>query len=395
LAREFAKRHGLHAEFIVVPTRAGLLTWLQQGRGDIVAAGMTATAVRADLGVQFSRLYAYVSEIVVARPADSMMVGPADLGGRTVVVRRGSSYWDTVRALQEQGIAVELVAASEALETEDIIDGVARGDYDLTIADSNILDIELTWREDIVAAFSVGDSLEHAWAMREADAELKAAVDSFFRAEYRGEFYNITRRKYFNSSMRVRRHATARSALTGILSPYDELFRNYANRYQIDWVLVAAQSYQESRFDPTVVSFAGAVGLMQVMPATGRELGFESLHDPDQSVHAGVMYLYQLYNRFDEIPDDEDRLWFALAAYNAGRGHVNDARRLTAELGGDPDVWFGEVADVMPLLSKREYHSRTRHGYCRCREPVDYVTRIRDRYRAYSEAMNEAADEAP
>jgi membrane-bound lytic murein transglycosylase F len=395
LAREFARRHGLHAQFIVVPTRAGLITWLVQGRGDIVAAGMTATEFRTDIGAQFSRPYAFISEIVVARPGDSTLVAPSDLSGRTIVVRRGSSYWQTAVGLQERGIDVQLVAASEALETEDIIDGVASGEHDLTIADSNILDIELTWREDIIGAFSLGDSIGHAWAMRETDAQLKAAVDAFFSAEYRGEFYNITRRKYFNPSMRVRRHATSRAALTGVLSPYDELFRNYANRYQVDWLLVAAQSYQESRFDPDVVSFAGAVGLMQVMPGTGRELGFESLHEPEQGVHAGVMYLYRLYNRLDEIPDDEDRLWFSLAAYNAGLGHVNDARRLAVELGRDPDVWFGEVAEVMPLLQKREYYSRARHGYCRCTEPVDYVARIRDRYRAYSDAIADSAQASP
>jgi len=124
-----------------------------------------------------------------------------------------------------------------------------------------------------------------------------------------------------------------------------------ARRAGLEPELVLAVIDVESNFDRYAVSVAGALGLMQVMPRTGRELGFESLHEPDQSVHAGVMYLYRLYNRLDEIPNDEDRLWFALAAYNAGLGHVNDARRLALELGRDPDVWFGEVAEDTNLAS--------------------------------------------
>ena len=187
--------------------------------------------------------------------------------------------------------------------------------------------------------------------------------------------------------MQVRICSTARSARTGALSPYDNLFRSYAERYRFDWRLIAAQSYQESRFDPTVVSFAGAVGLMQVMPRTGAEMGFSALREPEVGVHAGVLYLRRVHDWLDDVPSQDDRLWFALAAYNAGLGHVNDARRLTAELGGDPNVWFGGVADVMPLLRKREYYSRARHGYCRCLEPVRYVESIRDRQRAYAAAV--------
>ncbi|MEE8192922.1 MAG: transporter substrate-binding domain-containing protein [Gemmatimonadales bacterium] len=387
LAREFAKQHGVHAEFIVVPTRGGLLAWLRQGRGDVVAAGLTPTEERSRRGQSFSRPYDYVSEVLVSRMDDSTLHAPADLAGRTIVVRRSSSYWGTVEGLRSQGIDVALVAAPEELETEEIIDAVARGEYDLTISDSNLLNIEMTWRDDVRGAFFVRDSVAHAWAVREGDVELKAAIDSFFNDIYRGLFYNVTRRKYFSGPKRVRSHATARAATSGTLSPYDDLFRRYAIQYDFDWRLVTAQSYQESRFDPSVISFAGAVGLMQVLPRTGRQFGFDNLQDPDEGVHAGVNYLRHLYDRLEDVPNSEDRLRFALAAYNAGYGHLSDARRLTAELGKDPDIWFGGVADVMPLLSKRDYFSRTRYGYCRCLEPVHYVRRIGDQYGAYAVAV--------
>ena len=130
---------------------------------------------------------------------------------------------------------------------------------------------------------------------------------------------------------------------------------------------------------------------MQMMPKTARGFGFDSLHVPEHSIRAGTYYLRHVYNMIDDAETPEDQLWFALAAYNAGYGHLGDARRLTTELGGNPNVWFGGVADVMPLLSRREYHSKARYGYCRCMEPVLYIRRIRDRHQAYLEALSEAA----
>lgn len=386
LAREFAKRLGVHVRFVVVPTRAGLLTWLRQGRGDLVAAAITPTESRAERGVVFSRPYNFVSEVVVTRSDDVDLSSPADLAGRSVAVRRSSAYWETAEELRRAGIDFELVTAPEELETSAIIDAVARQEYDLTIADSNILEVELSWRSDVRAAFALRDSIPHVWVVRESDEQLAVAIDAFFNDIYRGVFYNVTRRKYFSNPARVEAHATRRSARTGALSPYDELFQRFATQYSFDWRLIAAQSYQESRFDPEVVSFAGAVGLMQVLPRTGHEFGFDSLNVPEHGIHAGVAYLRYLYDRFgDEL--GPERLWFALASYNAGYGHISDGRKLAARMNLDPNSWFGGVADVLPLLSNEKYHRSARHGFCRCREPVRYVLGIRNLYEAYTEAV--------
>jgi membrane-bound lytic murein transglycosylase F len=145
--------------------------------------------------------------------------------------------------------------------------------------------------------------------------------------------------------------------------------------------------YQESRFDPKARSFAGALGLLQVMPGTARELGFTSVTEPEAGVQAGVKYLRRLYDRPAAIESEEERIWFALAAYNAGYGHLQDGRRLAHELGRDTAIGFGEVAQVMPLLARSEYHSHERYGYCRCSEPVRYVRSIRQLYQAYTAAL--------
>jgi membrane-bound lytic murein transglycosylase F len=388
LARRFAERIGARLQIIVAPDRTALLTWLRQGRGDIVAAGLTVTEQRAARDIAFSRSYSYAIETLVARATDSTLHEPRDLAGRTVVVRRSSAYWNTLTRLQQRGIELKLVAAPEQLETEEIIDRVATGEYDLTVADSHILGIELAWRDDIRGALTLGDSIPHAWAVRSGSEKLAAAIDAFHRSEYRGLFYNVTYNKYFRDPARIRESAAARPSASGELSPYDELIREYAARYGFDWRLIAAQTYQESRFDPQARSFAGALGLLQVMPGTARELGITAVGDPEAGLHAGVKYLSQLYDRLAEIESDEERIWFALAAYNAGYGHLQDGRRLARELGRAPDIWFGEVEAVMPLLARSEYYSRARYGYCRCGEPVRYVRSIRQLYRAYTAALD-------
>ncbi len=388
LAVEFAKRLGVQVEFIVAPTRVALFAWLFEGRGDVIAASITARDFESG-AFAASGPYNRVVETVVTRASDSLIGSVDDLAGRTLAVRRTSSYWNTAQELLRDGASFQLVTAPEEMETEEIIDRVVGGEYDVTIADSHILAIELAWRDDVRPAFAVSDTLSHAWVTRATDRQLLAAIDSFFVAIDRSAFYNITKRKYFGNPKAARTRAATRTARTGQISPFDELTRRYASRYDFDWLTITAQMYEESRFDPEVVSFAGAVGLMQLMPRTARGFGFESLHVPEINIHAGTRYLRHVYTQLDDIPDPAERLWFALASYNAGLGHIRDAQQLAKEEGLEPDRWFGHVAAVAPLLQRRSVHQRFQYGYCRCNEPVAYVRKIRDRERAYREAVSE------
>lgn len=167
------------------------------------------------------------------------------------------------------------------------------------------------------------------------------------------------------------------------ISPYDPLLQRYAAEYGLDWRLLAAQAWQESRFDPKARSWAGARGLLQVLPATGKELGFDDLSDPEQGIHAGARYLRELLTRFEPTLPFRERLHFALASYNVGAGHVQDARRLAAELGLDPSRWADHVEKAMLLLEEPRHFQRARHGYCRGSEPVRYVREIQATYERY------------
>ena len=386
LAKEFARLHGLRLEMIVAPSRTALFDWLREGRGDMIAANLTIVPNQRDRGVQYSRGYNTVTEEVVTRADDNSLKTADDLAGRSVYVRRSSSYWRSLTHLIKEGIKLKLVAVPESMETEEIIDKVAEGEYDLTIADSHILDIALAWREDdIKAAFDLGGPVSHGWVVREDQPKLLKAINAFVKKEYRGLFYNLAHEKYFQKPDEIKQRLEERvdSAQGGKLSPYDGLARKYAEQHGFDWRMIVAQMYQESRFNPRAKSWAGARGLMQIMPQTARELGITHLGKPAQGIEAGVLYLDWLRDRFESELPVKDRMWFALAAYNAGAGHVNDARRLAAELGLSPNRWFGNVEKAMLLLSKRKYARKATYGYVRGIEPVKYVRQIRDRYEAY------------
>ncbi len=390
LARHFAKQHQLDVEMIVPPTREDLIPWLLEGKGDMIAASLTVTDQRQAQGVAFSRPYLTTSEFIVARARESAdrLASVTDLAGRTIVVRRSSAYWDTIDTLKQAGLAINLEAAPEDLETEELITKVGGGEYDLTVADSHILDIEQTWRNDIRAAFSLGDPRPLGWAVRASNPELLDIINRYIKKEYRGLRYNMTVKKYFHNPRTIRQHAEFRTTHPDALSPYDSVVQRYAKAYGFDWRLIVAQMYQESRFNPNARSWAGAVGLMQILPRTAKSVGFTDVTTPEHGIEAGVKYLQWVRERFEpELPVDV-RTWFALAAYNAGPGHVHDARHLARKLGKNPDRWFGHVEEAIQLLAKRQYARQARHGYCRGSEPANYVRDIKRRYEAYQQATN-------
>jgi membrane-bound lytic murein transglycosylase F len=207
---------------------------------------------------------------------------------------------------------------------------------------------------------------------------------------YRSKTYNLLWLKYFGNKRRVARHERQRIVGTE-LSPYDGIVQEHSAAFELDWRMVVAQMYQESKFDPKLTSFAGARGLMQVMPRTATQVGVaeQDLWEPELNIAAGVRYLNWTRERFEDSLPLSDRLWFALAAYNAGPGHVRDARRLARQEGWNADLWFDNVERAMLLLSKPDYARRARYGFVRGQEPVKYVREIRERYRAYVNHLNE------
>ena len=405
LSELLAEALGVRLEIIVVPSRDQLIPWLLEGRGDLIAASLTATDDRMEK-VLFSRPYLYTDEVIVARKrARDAPKTIEDLAGRTVHVRSSSSYARTLQALQARGIDIKIAEVPEDMETEAIIEGVAKRKYALTVADRHILEVELAYGTRVQAGpkltevapraereatrFAPDGGKDIAFAMRPDAVKLKAFIDGWIKKNYRGRRYNILKRRYLSSGRAVRRYRRRRVGRTGQISPYDKIIQKYASRYHFDWRLMAAQAFVESRFNPKAQSWVGARGLFQVMPRTGASLGFYKLEDPDVGTHAGIKYMDRLVRRFDPKLPFRQRVRFALAAYNAGLGHVMDARKLARQKGWDPDRWFGNVERAMLLLSERKYYRKARHGYCRGKEPVAYVSHIQAKYQAYVEITDQ------
>ncbi len=383
MVRHFAQQLGLHLDVIVPHTQQELIPMLKLGRGDLIAGFLTDTPARRAQGAAFSRPYHTTDELIIARKADAPTTRAA-LAGRTLVIRQASSYWETAAELRAAGLDITIKTAPPSMETEAIIAEVAAGRYDLTIADHHIYEQERSFYPTVYAPLTVKTNVPHGWAVRPGNTNLLAAIDAFWDREHRGEFSNLLYQRHFKRPVSATTPHRADRLPQGIISPYDALIRAAAARHQLDWRLVAAQLYQESQFNPDASSWMGARGLMQLMPATARDMGVTEILDPAQNIAGGVDYLAWLRHRFEPELDAPERLWFAIAAYNAGLGHVQDARRLASQRGLDPDRWFGHVEQAMLLLANPDIARHTRHGYVRGKEPVAYVRAIRDRYKGYA-----------
>ncbi|MBU4366602.1 MAG: lytic transglycosylase F, partial [Verrucomicrobia bacterium] len=286
MARRFAKQNGLQLEVIVASDYDALIPMLLAGRGDFIAAFLTITDERRALGVEFSVPYNYAAETVVARTTERRIKTVQDLAGREIVLPRSSYPWTLLGNLRGQGIKVNRRAAPAGAQPDDLLEWVAEGKIDLTVVDDQVLALAFGWLDGVKGILTLGAPQPEGWVARAQDKQLLQAINAFWKKEYRGTFYNITYNLYFKSPAKIRKAVQAQARLypDGSISPYDPLVRRFADMYNFDWRLIVAQMYQESRFDPNVVSPSGARGLMQVLPRTAKEMGFRNMRDPPTSI---------------------------------------------------------------------------------------------------------------
>ena len=378
LVRSFTEAHGLELEVIVAPDIGGLFEGLAAGRGDMIAAGLVPTDRRVAMGLRFTRPYLRIHEVFVT--AGEPITDLAGLAGRRITVNPMTSYAATLRGLRpEASFDVEFVDRS----TSAILAEISAESLDATLVDSHRAQLESTFDSRLSLGLALDPEKGLAWAVRKENEALLGQLDGFVRERYRGFEFNVLRNKYFVNERRMARQREHR--VTGdTLSPYDHIVRPAAEAAEFDWRLIVAQMYQESGFDPNQVSFAGAEGLLQVLPRTAGDLGVDParLKDPETGIAAGVAYLSWTRDRFPDLPVGEQVL-FALGAYNAGHGHIRDGRRLARELGLDGSRWFDNVELAMLKLAEPEHAGKAVYGYVRGTEVVRYVREIRDRYGLY------------
>ncbi len=374
LAMEFAKYMNVDLD-IVTPGWNNMFTYLDEKKGDFVAAGVAITRERLE-DADFSIPYMTIQQRIIHH---NLVFGPKnidDMVFRTFHIRRGTSYHSRLAEIKRSGIDLEYIL-HDNIPTEDLIAMVHDRQIKFTIADSNIALLNKRYFPDIRIGIPVQERESLAWAVRKDDSELLKEINRFLLyANGKGILKGITEKYYENSrDFDVYELKKFHKRIRTRLPKYKDVIVKESAKYGFDWRLVAAVVYQESHFNPNAKSFTNVRGLMQVTNATAKEMGISDRVNPQESIRAGIKYLHRMYERFDHIEDEYQRLLFALASYNIGYGHVKDALKIAAEKGYDTQTWQGLKA-TLPLLSKSRYYKKTQHGYARGWEPVHYVERI-------------------
>jgi membrane-bound lytic murein transglycosylase F len=380
LFKRFAEQQGLEVKVIVAESIDEMERLLLNGKGDVIGNAYTYTQQRNDKFL-LSRRYAIIDQLLISH-IDNAIASLPKLKGKNISVKQNSAYWPSATNLVKRyGAIIEKMPAY--ISTESLIEAVANKEKLYTLADSHLFKIMQMQYPDLHKNQVVASGDKLTFAMRKGSTQLQSALNKYIRKEYKSVFYNVTKKKYFYNTRKQKVLDKYRLEKGKAISPYDSMVKKYAAIYGLDWRMIVAQMYQESRFKPNAKSNAGAVGLMQILPRTGKELGFTDLKSPKNSIIAGIQYMQWTADRFKHSTQVEERLYFALAAYNAGFGHIRDAQKLAKRNGWRSDLWFGHVEKAVLLLQKKKYYRSTKHGYCRGWEPVNYVREIRERYLQY------------
>ncbi|QOY54285.1 membrane-bound lytic murein transglycosylase MltF [Candidatus Sulfurimonas marisnigri] len=311
-----------------------------------------------------------------------------DLAGLRIIVGEDTSYSETIQKLQEDGFDINASYTSE-FSTEELLEKVASNEIDCTIADSNIYSLNQRYFPNIALAFAVSNREQLAWVLAPNSKELEADMYSWLNgfdqsgemARLKDHYYSFVQFfDYYNTKMLYKR-------IKSRLPKYRSYFKEFGKKYNIPCSVLAAQSYQESHWNPKAKSFTGVRGLMMLTLSTAKQLGVKNRLDPKESVKGGARHLNQMIKNVPQGVEGEDRLKFALAAYNIGMGHVKDAQILAKMMGLNQNVW-NDLKKALPLLSQKKYYKKLKHGYARGSEPVKYVDSIYD-YRGILENVIE------
>ena len=380
LTRAFAKHLGVSLKITTEDNLKNMLDKVQNNEVDFAAAGLTITPEREKF-LRFSSSYQSITQQLVYHRSIPRPKTMEDAVDGMMEVMANSSHVEKLKELSKKYPRLSWDENKEAGSSE-LLTLVEENLIDFTIADSNEIILSRRFRPHLRIAFNVSKPQQLGWAFskngddslfKEANKFLKSYKKSGQLAQLIKRHYNHARKYNYAGTPTYLGHVRYR------LPRYQAMFEKEAEVNDLDWQLLAAIAYQESHWNPRAISPTGVKGIMMLTNATAGDLGITDRTKADQSIKGGAQYIRELTAKFSDKLDEKDRLWFTLAAYNVGFGHVKDARIITKRRGGNPDKWV-DVKESLPLLSIARWHKKTRYGYARGNEPVKYVENIRSYY---------------
>lgn len=377
MTQDFAESLGVKARYILKDTTSEILQAIQSGEAHLAAAGLTKTSERQS-NFLFGPIYQEVQQQVVCRRGGPNPKKAEDLNGFHLSIVAGTSYEEKLTELKQQHMHIEW-KTENGVDTETLLEQVWLKEIDCTVGDSNIVAINRRYYPELRVRFDLAEPEPLTWILPKNAAELHNNMEEWFW-EYKksGQLEALLEKHY--GFIEVFDYVDTRKfvrRIKKVLPKYRKDFETEAAKYELDWLLLAAQAYQESHWRANAKSPTGVRGIMMLTQTTAKEMGVKRRTDPKQSIKGGARYLNNLLKRIPESVTEPDRTWFALAAYNVGMGHMYDARTLARRLKKNPDRW-SDLSEVLPLLTRKKYYKTVKHGYARGREPVRYVQRIRD-----------------
>ena len=378
----FAKSINLPLELKVVSNSKDFFRLLNDGEGDILAANLAISLADKKI-INYSEPFYFAEQVLIQRQNESLIREPLDLIEKTIYVRKNSCFQKRLSSIQEEiGSKIAVKTFDNDPITEDLIEKVANGEINYTLAHENLARISKELHPNLNIQTKISFKQKIAFALRLKSPKLKKSLDLFLEKYCVSNEFKELKKKYFDYlSNQV---VIDFNFKNGNLSPFDDLFKDAANKYSWDWKILVAISHKESRFNPNAIGLGGAFGLMQFMPLTGRIYGVGPSSTPKEQIDAAMKMLDKTYRSWSSVPDPEQRMKFTLGSYNAGRCHIEDAQKLARDNGLNPSLWDGNVELMVKKLSDPDYYGS---ASLRCGAyrggAVSYVRTIYSNYKAW------------
>lgn len=393
LAKQFAQSMGLKLEMKTARNTQDLVHMLLNGEGDFIAYPLPVTKEFKD-SVNFCGEDYITHQVLVQRNASKKfkpLKDVTELIGKEVYAMPGKHLNRLINLDKELGGGILIhQVKSDSITVEDLIMQVSNGTIDYVVCDNDLAQLNKTYYPNLNISLALSFDQRASWAVRKNSPLLAESANLWHKDNMVSPAYKASTKRYFEISKRTP-HGSILSLKDGKISHFDKLFKKYAKEIDWDWRILASLAYTESNFDTTAVSWAGAKGLMQLMPKTAYAMGMPvgKEHNAEESIKAACNYLALTARSFSKITDPNEKIKFILGSYNAGIGHIFDAMALAEKYGRNKYEWDNNVAEYVLLKSNEEYYNDPvcKNGYFRGRETYNFVKEILSRAEVYKQKI--------